>query len=111
MKAIIVKNNDFKTIGFEVTASARTLFSWGISPCLKSNFQKEVNVDDWMTEIFELVRIQERIREAKSFTREFFDVASKNGILKDGLPICFNENLEKVEMLERTMENIVKNII
>lgn len=111
MKTIIVKNNEFQTIGFEVTASAKTLFSWGISPCLKSNFQKEINVNDWMTEIFELVKLTAKEQEKSQFVRNFFDVAHKNGIVKSGQSVSFEEHDKELKAINQKIENIIKNII
>jgi len=111
MNAIIVKNNDFETIGFEVTASGKTLFYWGISSTLKSNFQKEVNVNDWMTEIFELVRLTAIIGEQRHFTREFFEAAHKNNLLKSGQSVDLNDMKERIDSIELKIQNIIKNII
>lgn len=112
MKAIIVKNNKFETIGFEVKASGRTLFSWGISSELKSNFQKEIDVNDWITEIFELVRIQERISTESEFIRRFFEVASGQALLKEEKKgVNFQRHDEEMKSLRQKLENIIKNII
>lgn len=111
MKAIVVKNNEFQTIGFEVTASAKTLFSWGVSPSSPLYWTKPVNVDDWMTEIFELVRIKAQISEAKNFVHDFFEVAKINGLIEDGQAVKFEANKVRLERLESKLENIVKNII
>ena len=111
MKAIVVKNNEFQTIGFEVTASAGTLFSWGISPSSSLYWTKPVNVNDWMTEIFELVRIEAQLSEANQFVRDFFTVASQNELLKEGKSVKFEGNQNRIARLEGKLENIIKNII
>ena len=111
MKAIIVKNNEFQTIGFEVTDSAKTLFSWGISPSSPLYWTKTVNVNDWMTEIFELVRLEAQIIEANQFVRDFFTVASANELLKEGKSVKFEGNQNRIARLGSKMENIIKNII
>lgn len=111
MKAIVVKNNEFQTIGFEVTASAKTLFSWGVSPSSQFYWTKTVNVNDWMTEIFELVRLEAQISEAKSFVSDFFNVALANGIIENGQSVKFEGNQNRIARLERKLENIIKNII
>lgn len=111
MKAIVIKNNNFETIGFEVTAAGKTIFTWGVSSYLKSNFQKEIYVNDWITDIFELVRTQARLAEEREFMRKWFDVARNNKLLKEGKAVDFKENQEYLKSLESRIENIVKNII
>lgn len=111
MKAIVVKDNDFKTVGFEVTANAKTLFSWGISPISPFYWTKAVSVNDWMTEIFELVRINAQISEARNFTCDFFAVALENKLVKNGQAVKFGEKANRVQRLEEKLENIIKNII
>jgi len=112
MKAIIIKNNDFETIGFEVTGSGKTLFSWGISPILKSNFQKEIDVNDWITEIFELVRLEATLREQGNFINDFFRIASGQHLLKDNdKGADFYEHKQLISDTRNKIENIIKNII
>jgi len=111
MKAIIVKNNNFETIGFEVKASGRTLFSWGISPELKSNFQKEVDVNDWMASIFELIRVEVQISEGRRFVNRWFEIAAKQGFVKQGQGVNFDVSEARLVELTQRMENIIKNII
>lgn len=111
MKAIVIKNNNFETIGFEVTASAKTLFRWGISSELKSNFQKEVDASDWMTQIFDLVRIEARISEENRFVSRFFEIASGQGLLKKDQAVNFSVHDEEIKKLQQQLENIIKNII
>lgn len=111
MKAVIVKNNQFETIGFEVTANAKTLFSWGIAPVVSMYFIKEVNVNDWMPEIFKLVRIQSTIQEKGRFESKFFSTAKENDILEDGKGINFSAEQKEKEVLQNQLEKIIKNII
>mgnify|MGYP000914771723 CR=1 FL=1 len=111
MKAVVVKNNQFETIGFEVRANAKTLFSWGVAPVVSMYFIKEVDVDDWMPEIFKLVRIQSTIQEKGRFESKFFSTAEENGILEDGKGINFSAEQKEREVLQNQLENIIKNII
>ncbi|MEI6752336.1 MAG: hypothetical protein WCK78_04135 [Paludibacter sp.] len=111
MKAIVVKNNDFQTIGFEVVSNAKTLFSWGISTALKSNFQKEVDTTVWMPQIFDLVKLEGILQEQREFCREFFNVAEKNKLLKEGKGVDLGDYKMRIEITERKIENIIKNII
>lgn len=111
MKATIVKNNNFETIGFEVTVNGRSIFSWGISSMLRSNFQKQINVKDWMTEIFELVKIEGQLKEAREFVRNFFELAIDNKLLGEGQAVNCEKPNEHISRLEEKKLNIIKNII
>ena len=111
MKATIVKNNNFETIGFEVKHSGRTLFSWGIATELKSNFQKEIDVNDWMTSIFELIRIEVQISEEHRFVSRWFEIATKQGFVKQNQGVNFDISEARLVELTQKMENIIKNII
>lgn len=111
MKAVVVKNNRFETIGFEVTANSKTLFSWGVAPVMQLHFVKEVSTDDWMTEIFELVKLEAKLSEEKNFARKFFDLAFSENMMKSGKSICFSESKNRITKLEKSIENIIKNII
>ena len=110
MKAIIVKNNDFKTVGFEVTASGNTLLSWGVAP-VAIYFCKEVSVNDWMTEIFELVNLKAKISEQDSFPRNFFQCLENSITMEDGVGYDLGYvDRQKTANIER-MKNIIENII
>ena len=111
MKAIVVKNNQFETIGFEVISNGRTLFSWGISSTLKTNFQKEINVNDWMVQIFDLVRLQATLEEQERETGNFFKVGHENKVLVEGIGYNIIFYQKQIEESKRKIENIVKNII
>lgn len=111
MKAIVVKDNEFKTIGIEVTASAKTLFSWGISPSSPFYWTKEINIKDWMTEIFEIVRLNAVINERNNFVRNFFEVAMDQKIVEQGEAVNFKKYDEETKRLEEKKLNIIKNII
>ena len=111
MKAIVVKDDDFKTIGFEVKQGEHTLYSWGISSQLKSNFQKEVDAKVWIDEIFKLVKLQGVIEEKRNFTRQFFQVAEENGYIKKEQSVKGIKSDDEIEYLQKRIENIVNNII
>jgi len=110
MKAIIVKNNEFETIGFEVSSNSKTLFCWGISSYLKSNFQKEIDTKKWMAEIFELVALQNRIDELRDFSKNVFFVLSDNNMLEEGTKINFRKSEEYRSSLVKRMEKIINSL-
>jgi len=105
MKAIIVKDDTFKTIGFEVTDANNTLFSWGISPTLKSNFQKELILSAGnILVIFELVRISSQIQERNRFHSYFFEVSK--------LPHAdFRKYDRDTDQLVAKMENLIHKLL
>jgi len=113
MKAIVIKNNDFETIGFEVKSNGLTIYQWGIASELKTNFQKEINVNDWMPQIIDLIKLEQEIRTRKDFVRDFFDTCGKNkGNMEYPVGgVIFEHYEEKTKRLIDMVENIVKNII
>jgi len=112
MKAIIVKDDDFKTIGFCVSEPVNenglkgemTLFSWGISPCLKSNFQKEINVEKNITTIFELVRLQATIVQRGQTMSQIFDTDESIHSIET------NKFGKETDKLVRRLETIISNL-
>ncbi len=83
MKAIIAKDNQFNTIGFQVITNAESnnvIFTWGITPNMAFNFVKEISVDE--KEIFSLVVLQTKIQDLERFHIRFFDICIKNQCLK-----------------------------
>lgn len=111
MKAVVVKNNQFETVGFEVTENGKTLFTWGISPDSPFFWTKTVSTDKWISDIFELVRLEGMINNEKNFSIDFFKVALENSLIVEGQSVSFKANREKLENLEAKFENIIKNII
>jgi len=118
MKAILVKDNDFKTIGFEVTTNGVRVFNWGISP-QPTNFTKEIDVNDWMIQIIDLIKIQAKLNEQREFIRYFFEIASgqklinsvKNADPTVKLSVNFGVSDERMAQTERKIKNIIDNII
>lgn len=109
MKAIIVKNNEFKTIGFEVTQGTNTLVRWGIAPH-STVFVKQVDEKDWMKEIFNIVQLQAVLCEREQFISQFFSVAAQRiNTTKTGFD--FTEYKQETQMIKDRIENLVKNII
>lgn len=45
MKAAIVKNDNFETVGFEIKEGKTTFFSWGISPQSPFCYVKTTEID------------------------------------------------------------------
>lgn len=115
MKAIVVKNDDFKTIGFEVTTTTgERVFSWGISA--HSNvWTKEVSFEKNAEAIFELKALGVRLAERESFVTDWFDVVLENNInekmQKAGIEgIKFEKNKKQIEQLEKQIERLINTI-
>ena len=81
MKTRIAKDNDFNTIGIEVTSKDNNvLFQWGVSPMEQFHFVKEVSVDEF--EIIELVKLQTKLQDLERFVSRFFDICKENDYYK-----------------------------
>ena len=108
MKAIIAKDNQFNTIGFQVVTDAESnnvIFTWGITPNVAFNFVKEIKVDD--KEIISLVVMKTRLQDLERFDSRFFDICIKNQCLKkakDGkgsVAVNFKEIDDEIAQLKR----------
>lgn len=110
MKATIVKNNEFETIGFEVMQGQSLLYSWGIAP-QPTNFTKEVSVKDWSREIFQLIKLNGILESQRQFKSAFFKIAEMNGLLEQGQAVNMQVINERIGETEQRVINIIKNII
>lgn len=111
MKAILVKNDEFETIGFTVRDKGNNaLFQWRISDTLTTNYRKELNVEENLEKIFKLVKLQGKKEEAANAVSRFFDVATLNNIIAPGKGINCKLYEKNIENLDREMEKIIKNL-
>jgi hypothetical protein len=109
MKTTIVKNNDFKTIGIEVTQNNKTVLNWGVAPLIQFHFVKEVSMNDYGVKIIELIKINERLSLLGfEFTKMFFESVFK----KEGQEVSLNSEFVKKEeeRLWQKFDNILQNI-
>ena len=111
MNAQIVKNDNFQTVGFEVTSNGRTLFRWGVSGSAGIYYTKNINTNDWCTEIFELVKVNAQLREAEQFCSLFFEALNDSNATEGGKTYDLSKSKKRIEQLKGTIENIIKNII
>lgn len=111
MKALIAKNENFETVGFEVTANGSRIISWGIYPDTAFNFVKEANTKEYITEIFALVRLQQELRDEENLFRACFEAIQDSEDLKgfDGA-VNFSKNKERIASLKSQIANIIANI-
>ena len=116
MKAIIAKDNQFNTIGFQVVTDAESnnvIFTWGVTPNVAFNFVKEIKVDE--KEIISLVVKQTKLQGLEVFHMRFFDVCIKNQCLKkakDGkgsMPVNFEEIDNEISQLKREIATKIQN--
>ncbi len=113
MKATLVKDDNFKTIGFEVEANGRRVFGWGISPKSPLYWIKEINAKAWSDEIFTLIELQARISEQRDFRHDFFEVARTSDAIKEVLAdtgVHMTAHEEKCKRTEERMLSIIYSI-
>lgn len=119
MKATIAKDNNFNTIGLEVTNNDgnNTLFSWGVSPMVEFHFVKEIDTKKYETEILQLVQYREQLRNLNNFVSRFFHFANESDALKkskDGkgtVAVKFGEIYNEISNIKRIMAEIIQKFI
>ena len=113
MKATIVKNDKFETIGVEILGNNNEIvFTWGIAPVVSMYFIKEIDTQKFENQIIELVRLNAEISLLDNFSSLFFDVALASGAIKcnsKGVPQAFN--FEKIKKEKTMLENKKQRII
>ena len=78
MKAIIVKNDNFETIGFEVSIKKdgeKRVYHWGISPN-PMYYTKQVRLTE--DQLVNIIRLAAQIHEVKQFHERFWDIVVSN---------------------------------
>ena len=116
MKAFIVKNDEFKTIGFQVEDNnGHTLFSWGISHNSPFYFVKELNAEDYINTIFRLVQVQASLDEygyrGHNFVTLWFRIAQEGNYLKKGVDAVKMTQLdETIERLDKELKRLIESI-
>lgn len=113
MMAIIAKNEKFETVGFEVVANGRTVFSWGVHPDRMFNFVKDVNANDWLTDIFTLVEMARDIRNEEAFCQHFFEAVADSEHIRidEGHGVNLSKSEARIASLKARMQNIIANIM
>lgn len=103
MKAIIVKDDNFKTVGFEVTEKEERVFAWGISPNPMA-FTKEVYLANYLLDIFKLVKLNAKLEEQEHFVSNFFNhsIDKKNARCSD--------NKREIDETKDEIERIIQGI-
>lgn len=110
MKATIVKNDKFETIGFEVLSGTERVYNWGISPSPMS-WTKEVSATENAVKIFKLVDLRARISELDRFWSKFVETARTiKGLEDGGYSVNFGENDKEKAQLEEQVKRIIESI-
>jgi hypothetical protein len=110
MRAILIKGENFETIGFEVKSNGTTIYSWGVCSELKSNWQKEIDVNDWMPQITKLIELKGELDAQSRAVNDFFHVAEENNLILPGEGIKCQFYADKEHQLKTRIQNIIKNI-
>lgn len=115
MEAIIVKNDEFKTIGLFIYSKGRTkdegtikLFSWGISPDFY--YSKNITIQhESKGKVKRLVEIKEAIKCYEQFRWDIFEILNQQDrkMLKKGEGLKLQLIDDKIKELETEMENII----
>ena len=112
MEALIAKNENFETVGFEVKNENEVIFKWGVAPLVDFYYVKSIRVKENMNIIFELVALEKALRTYSKFTSMFFDVARTNSkveeiLMKGEEGFNFKEVDQQIQNIERRIKDII----
>lgn len=119
MKATIIKNDNFETIGFAVMAENTTLYSWGIT-FTGWNYCKTFDLkDEDIIKVMDLMRMEQEIKDLDRIPTDFMfnslhkeqkeviRKAAEKGKCQDGFN-CKSFR-ERSEELKAKVEEIIKS--
>lgn len=109
MKAVIVKNDEFETIGFEVTENSHRIFNWGIA-AQPTNFKKEIDTEEHFDSIMELIRLEARISERDRFFSEMVEVLELSKFNPNGFKFNTQGHEVKTQLLREKITKIIYKI-
>ena len=103
----IVKNDDFKTVGFHVYAEKEQIFSWGCASDMYYN-KKITAKPEHMDKVMELVNIKTKIATLEESKHDWFDIAKENGV---DLSCVYRFTIidEKTSNLNKRLLNIINS--
>ena len=103
----IVKNDDFKTVGFHVYAEKKQIFSWGCASDMYYNKRIAVNPEN-LDKVMELVNIKTKIAVLEESKHDWFGIAKENGVdTNRGYKFTIID--EKTNALDKRMLNIINS--
>ena len=103
----IVKNDDFKTVGFHVYAEKEQIFSWGSASDMY--YKKKITAKpEHMDKVMELVNIKTKIATLEESKHDWFDIAKENGV---DLSCVYRFTIidEKTSNLNKRLLNIINS--
>lgn len=111
MKAFITKNDDFKTVGFQVESNnGMKLFTWGIDHTSPFNFTKEVPTEPILETIFLLQKYDAKLNAYNRFVQDWFEIAKQNENVKVDGGVNFKEIEERIASINATIETLINKI-
>lgn len=111
MKAFITKNDDFKTVGFQVESDNGTrLFTWGIDHTSPFNFTKEIHTEPILETIFLLQKYDSKLNAYNHFVQDWFEITKQNDNVKVDGGVNFKEIDERIASIKATIESLINSI-
>ena len=112
MKATIVKNDNFETIGLRVDSSTGSIiYSWGIAP-LSFYYTKEVTSEcssNLERMVSELVRLDAKLAMLEEFDSMFFNTLKVSDIEIDK-PVNMSTINARIEIVKREINELISSI-
>ena len=113
MKATIVKNDNFETIGFEVrteNTSNDVIFAWGISPS-PMYYVKSVIIEELVFIVFELVKLQSKHDTLQNFKSLFFGVIDDTEKANGKIPYNMKSIKDQIKQIENAMKGYIDSLV
>lgn len=113
MKATIVKNDNFETIGFEVrteNTSNDVIFAWGISPS-PMYYVKSVINEELEFIVFELVKLQSKHDTLQNFKSLFFGVIDDTEKANGKIPYNMKSIKDQIKQIENAMKGYIDSLV
>lgn len=116
MKAYLVKDDEFKTVGFQVeNNNGHALFSWGIDHSSPFYYSKYISPEDYIETIVELIETKAKLDEygyeGHHFVSLWFQIANEGNYLKKGVEgVKMTQIDEIVKRLDDKLKRLIDSI-
>lgn len=113
MKATIVKNDNFETIGFEVRAENTdndVIFAWGISPS-PMYYVKSVINSELEFIVSELIKLQSKRYTLKNFSSLFFGVIADTEDANSKIAYNMKSIEDQIKQVENAMKAYIDSLV
>ncbi len=109
MEAIIVKNDDFQTVGFEIKGKdGNREFCWGITPN-SLYYTKSIKLTEEQFATF--IRLSTQLHELKKFQSRFFSIIRINeSVTALDTSFNFQDIVRDIENLEKRLELMINSL-